>query len=32
MHHLEEEGFLYGGVESMLTVMKEPLEFLQYID
>jgi uncharacterized protein (TIGR00730 family) len=32
MHHLEKEGFLYGGVETMLTVLAEPNEFLHYID
>src|SRR6476661_4994766 len=31
LHHLEKEGFLYGGVDSMLTVLKEPEEFLQYL-
>jgi hypothetical protein len=32
MHHLEKEGFLYGGVDTMLTVLSEPHEFLHYID
>ena len=32
MHHLEKEGFLYGGVNSMLTVLNEPEEFLQYLN
>jgi uncharacterized protein (TIGR00730 family) len=32
MHHLEKEGFLYGGLDTMLTVLAEPNEFLHYID
>jgi uncharacterized protein (TIGR00730 family) len=32
MHHLEKEGFLYGGVDTMMTIMNEPADFLQHLD